>query len=487
MSKTVPEVNMEYPNEGVIRSAAIADTVAPTNSMELAVNMNFDSVGAMQSRPGVSQYASSSLSGKINALGSLGILSPLTRKIFAQVYNGDIFMWDGSVWTNVRTMTVGLTNKVRFTQWLNLIFMCNGYNGTYVNASSGGAFSTTGVPSGFPLVDFINGGFDGRLWGAVAADDTLWYSDVVQFNNSGSPKYSLTFNTANYIGLSPQDGESITGLFRVPRALLVFKQNSIYRVFSATNVDPYPAYNVGTYSQESIVKAKDGVYFHHSSGFYKFNYDGQPTEISRRVIDFVRAIPRVNYEKVLGIFDGFDAIKWHVGAVTVDGISFTNCVMRYTISTQVWTIYDYPTIDISSMLKFDSGTAIAQLAGTADGKLCLLDSGYDDLGAKIYIDAMSRWKSFSEMYVKSKSVSGVGVTSLRAGGLEFQYQTNLDSSNEWMDMFKLTEKFSTLSPNASTDDFNTFRYRIKGFISGAQALVYGVELQSIQIKGFDEN
>ena len=75
---------------------------------------------------------------------------------------------------------------------------------------------------------------------------------------------------------SPQDGESITGLIRVPRALLLFKQNHIYRIYSATNIDPYPAYNVGTYSQESIVQTKDGVYFHHPSGFYHFSYDSQP-------------------------------------------------------------------------------------------------------------------------------------------------------------------------------------------------------------------
>ena len=182
-----------------------------------------------------------------------------------------------------------------------------------------------------------------------------------------------------------------------------FKQNHIYRVYNTTNVDPYPAYNVGTFSQESIVQAKDGVYFHHSSGFYKFTYDGQPTEISRRVIDFVKAIPRASYENIVGVYDGYDAVKWSIGAVTVEGVTYDNCQMRYSISTQVWTIYDFDSTAITALIRYDNGTTIEQIAGTSTGLIGKLDSGYTDFGTSIYYEMIDRWRSFTDMYSVTKT------------------------------------------------------------------------------------
>jgi hypothetical protein len=366
--------------------------------------------------------------------------------------------------------------------------MVNGYNADAVQTSNGGAFSTTDVPATLPRGDFIQAGFDGRVWVADASKDALYYTDQIQFNGTTytSP---LTFTlSTNFIEwLSPQDGESITGLFRVPRALLVFKQNHIYRVYSASNVDPFPAYNVGTYSQESIVQAKDGVYFHHSSGFYKFNYDGQPTEISRRVIDFVKAISRSNYSSVLGIWDGFDAIEWSVGSVTVEGATYASCVMRYTISTQVWTIYDYAGNTITALIRYDDGTNINSIMGTSTGLVGKMDSGNLDFTAPIYYEMIDRWRSYTEMYSKSKAISGIMISAQNAGGGLLQYQNEKAGANVWTDIDTLTEEYDSLFPNASTEDFNALRLRLRGYSSGEPIIVNGIELLSIQDKGLNQN
>ncbi len=52
--------------------------------------------------------------------------------------------------------------------------------------------------------------------------------------------------------------------------------------------------------------------------------------------------------------------------------------MRYTISTQIWTIYDFPSNDITALIVFDDGTTIYQTVGTAQGKVGQLDSGNDE-------------------------------------------------------------------------------------------------------------
>lgn len=488
MSTTLKNIKVPYPTEGVIRSAQLNDTVCPENSVQLAINMNFDRVGAVITRLGISTYATT-LAGSIKAFGSLNSQASSTKYLFAQV-GADIRALNSttSAWASVRTLSTA-AYKSRFSQFLNRVWMVNGSSGDVPKTSNGGAFDTTDVPATFPKADYIQAGFDGRVWVADASKDILYYTDIVQSTDGTTYVTPLTFDlTTNFISsFSPQDGESITGLFRVPKALLLFKQNHIYRVYSASNVDPYPAYNVGTYSQESIVQAKDGLYFHHSSGFYKFNYDSQPTEISKRVVDFVRAIPRTSYENIVGIYDGFDAIKWSIGAVTVDGVTYSNCQMRYSISTQVWTVYDFSGTNITALLRYDNGTTIEQVAGTSTGLVGKLDSGYTDFGADIYYELIDRWRSFTEMYAQTKNISGVAISSDNASGMELQYQTQKSTTNEWTDVDKVKEDYVSLFPNASTEDFNTIRMRLRGYTNGTPILYHGTELLSIQVKGMEQN
>lgn len=494
MSTTIKNVKIPYATEGVIRSAQLNDTIAPENSVQIAVNMNFDRIGAITTRPGITQYASQQGGAKIINYGVLSIQGTGLKRLFSQV-GQTITMWDTANWIVQRGLSS--TNKARFSQFLNYLWMVNGNasaGGDNVSTSNGSAFGIAMVPAGFPPGDYIQAGFEGRVWVADKSTDTIYYTDIVQFTPPST--YTLTFTLAtNFIkNLSPQDGESITGLFRVPRALLVFKQNHIYRIYGAFSVDSYPAYNVGTYSQESIVQAKDGLYFHHSSGFYKFSYGSQPTEISRRVIDFVNAIPKANYENVSGIYDGRDAVEWSVGSVTVEGVTYSNCVMRYTISTQVWTIYDYKWTDqyviannITAMITFDDGTTINNIAGTLSGKTGALDTGLTDFGSPIYFEMIDRWRSFTEMYAKSKAISGINVYTENAGGTRLEYQTEKSPPNVWEYIDTINENFDALFPNASTNDFAGIRLRLSGNTTGTPIIFDGIEILSIQDKGFDSN
>jgi hypothetical protein len=235
------------------------------------------------------------------------------------------------------------------------------------------------------------------------------------------------------------------------------------------------------------VQAKDGLYFHHSSGFYKFAYDTQPTEISRRVIDFVKAIPRASYENIVGVYDGYDAVKWSVGSLTVEGVTYANCQMRYSISTQVWTIYDFAGTNITALIRYDNGTTIEQIAGTSTGLVGKLDSGYTDFTADIYYELIDRWRSFTDMNCHSKNESGMAVMTENAAGALVQYQTEKAPPNVWKDIDTIKDKYVALFPNASTDDFNLIRTRIRGYSRGTPIIFHGVELLSIQDKGLDQN
>jgi len=480
----VDNIKIPYPTEGVIRSAQLSDTICPENSVQLAINMHFDRIGSMTTRLGVATYADD-LTGSVTAFGTLNILGGNDR-LFAQVAD-DISVWNGTAWTSVRTTTV--ETKARFSQFLNRTWMVNGNAGDAPETSDGGAFDDTDVPASFPAADFIEAGYGGRVWIVDASTDILYYTDIVQSVDGTSYVSPLTFDiTTNFIAeFSPQDGESTTGLFRVPKALLLFKENHIYRVYSTTNVDPYPAYNVGTFSQESIVQGKDGVYFHHPSGFYKFNYDSQPTEISRRISDVVKAIPRTAYPNIVGIYDNFDAIKWSCGPLTFEGVDYLNCQVRYTISTNVWTIYDFASNGITALVRYDNGTTIDQIVGTSAGLVGKLDSGNTDFGSSIYFEMIDRWRSFTEMYSSTKTIRGISAITENGGGTLFQYQTQKSTVNKWEDIDTIGEEYVSLFPNEVTEYFNLIRTRMVGNSTGTPIVFNGIEILKIRDEGLEHN
>ncbi len=403
---------------------------------------------------------------------------------------------DGGVWVSRRS-GLAEVSKPRFVQYLNYIWMVNGNEfegGDPVATSNGGDFGTDLVPEDFPRGDFISAGFEGRVWVANKTLGTIYYTDIVQFVPPAT--YVLTYNAAvNFIStLAPQTGQNFTGLFEVPRALLVFTEDTITRIYGASSVDAYPAYNVGTYSQESIVQTKTGIFFHHSSGFYQFDYGSQPVEISRRIIDFVQAIPRANYDDILGIWDGFDCVKWYVGQVVVEGVVFRNCMVRYTISTQVWTIYDYKGIDITALIGYDDGSALNQVVGavvTADpddlNKTGTLDTGLDDFGQPFYYEFIDRWRPYTNMYYLTKSISGLSVYSENAAGANLLYQKQKSGPNAWQPIGTVTEANNAVMPNSSTDDFDVIRWRLVGTTKGAKVVVHGIEITQLTIKGQETN
>ena len=479
MAKTYDNIKLPYPIEGVICNTQLNDTIAPEQSVQTGVNVNFDRIGSVMTRLGNETFATA-LGGSILSLGKYAQNASTNRQLLAQVGN-TISAWNGATWSNVRTLTSS-TNKARYSQFLNYTYTVNGsVGGDPIQTYNGATYSATNVGS-LPAGDYVQAGFEGRVWVAKANEDRLYYSDIVTTGG-------LITGGLEYIEkLSPRDGQSFTALYRVPRALLVFKQNNIYRVYGAASLDPYPAYNVGTFSQESIVEAKDGLYFHHSSGFYKFSYDGQPLEISRRIKPFVNAIPRSYYENVTGAYDGKDAITWSIGSVTVDGVTYANCQVRYTISTQVWTTSDLAVgMTPNAMITYDSGNVIAQIIGTTQGGVFKQETGFTDNGTDIHFEMVTRWMSLVDLWGKCKQLSGLMCNSENGAGINIEYQVDNDSANEWYNVGSLKSTYTTIFANFQSKDFSRIRLRLSGSTNGAQVVFNGIEILTVIDKGFNQN
>jgi hypothetical protein len=127
------------------------------------------------------------------------------------------------------------------------------------------------------------------------------------------------------------------------------------------------------------------MYWHHPSGIYRLRRgDAYPREISRPIQGYIDAVSRSYYKDVSSWSDD-DHVYFSVGNVTVDGKSVVNCVLRWTISTEVWTVYSYAMKFVIGAT-YDNGTSITRLVGDDDGNVYTFDSGTTDNGTPIYYE-----------------------------------------------------------------------------------------------------
>jgi hypothetical protein len=461
---------------GIVRSAAVDEVVGAPNSVELAVNLNFDRIGAATVRDGSTLLGTQLVDNK--AILGLGLYRNNAGTVVNPIamVGTTVKKYDAGAWSDIRTGLVD-GSHARFASIVDYIFMVNG-TGNDVLATWGGSgnFGTTN-DADLPKGDYIET-FRSRVWVAQDSTDKVYYSDVVTTSNT------ITGGTS-FIQISPNDGEKIRGLKSTARALLVFKENHIYRVFSINSTDPDPAINRGTYSQESIVDAKDGIYYHHSSGFYKYVDGGEQEEISRPINDIVRAIPRSQYEKITGWADE-DHVSWSIGNITIDGITLSNVVVRRTISTQVWTVYSYPGTFRSSIV-YDTANSRTILVGDEDGNVITVDSGVVDYdGSKIFYDLIPPWSYFTSVKHRLKSMSKIAVLHENAEGANVGFQLDAQNqrktNNAWEEAGQIRDPLcQELSVDAN--NFMRFRPRFYGNSAGTPAIFRGFEVIDLSVAG----
>ena len=459
------QIPIPFFKDGVIRESAIDEVLALPTSVDLAVNGHFDRIGAITTRLGTTLIGSQveadkPILGMANYINNAGDKYRLLAKADTNVY-----AYDGSSWTSVRS-SISSTGKARFTNFIDLTYMVNGNANQNLSTYNGTTFGTSNIGD-FTTGDYIEN-FRSRIWVADSSTDKVYYSDVV------STTQTITGGTS-FIQISPQDGDMITGLKRHPRALLVFKKNHIYRIFSINATDPDPSINVGTYSQESIVEAKDGMYFHHSSGFYKFNFNGAQIELSKPIQDIVDAIPRANYDNVVGWEDG-DHVYWSIGDITLGGISMTNVVVRRTISTQLWTTYSYGS-EIRSASWYDDGTNLINTIGDDVGNVLQVNKGDNDNGTTIFYNVESHWYYITNNKSDLKSITEVVCLFENAQGANISYKLDNDSTNKWRPLKQVSKHLTQKMP-LNAKNFTRIKFRISGTIDGSPLIFRGFELLS---------
>ena len=432
-----PPLDRKSVESGLITKGSVSENRVPETSVAESINFQFDTIGSATLRKGLTTVGQNLVS---PILGQHYFVDTLNNGVNTQlitVSGTNVYYLAGNTWTSVRSnLTAG--KKARFTTFINYTFMVNGTEATAIwDGIPADGFITSGNALNAPTGSFIEV-FRGRVWiaGNTTNPDNVYYSTV--FNSVTNPVIDWD-TTVQFMPISPSDGEQITGLQRYKNMMLVFKPNHIFRIFDISQTEAEPYNNIGTYSNESIVETKAGVFFHHSSGFYQFNPYGTITEISRPLqIDIIKQIPVSSYSSITGWLepDG-DHICWAVGTVVVRGITYTNLTLRYTISTQIWTHYQHPYQFISSIRRqplYNDGTTQFATVGDTAGNVFEANVGKTDNGIPISYSLIHRWENVDGFLSTRKIFDVINFTHYGGAGTEISYQTDVqdpDDLNNW--------------------------------------------------------
>lgn len=456
---------------GVIHEDVVSDFKAPENSVNEAVNLHFDTMGNATLRPGLT-ILGNVISASSDILGLHQFLDEgagTDDQIIA--VNGTVAYYNnGGTWTATRS---GLTTgrKTRFVNFTDRAFMVNGAEAMATwNGSSASPWSTTYNVGGAPVGNFIEV-YKNRVWAQNGSNPSR-----IEYSSAVSSTGTLTWDSnEQFINVSPGDGEDLTGLKASPRALLVFKPAHIYRIFNHNEADPDPQIFVGTYSNESIVVAKDGIYFHDWNNAAIHKYTGAyPEEISKPIRPYLEGVTLANRNDVAGWVDN-DHVYESAGNITLNGVTFVNVVFRFTISSQIWTIYSYPE-QILVATAYDDGATREPVVGTDNGSVYRFNNGTTDNGTPITFSLVTRWYDISGVRSYTDTIEKMAALSRNAQGVcKIQYQTNLwNKEREWKPIREIQKVPVDIFDTNITG--NRVRFRLSGTASGEPFVFEGFEI-----------
>lgn len=349
----------------------VADSVMPDGSASLSVNFHYDVLGMAIQRSGTTVLgatvaSNTTCSGLFQYIDSAGS----TNRLFAK-FGTTTYVYNGTTWTSLGESLSSA--KCRFAQFLNLAFRVGGGSTTVSSTGAGfGSTNCSGAPSGKFIMPYKQ-----RLY--IAGDTT--YPDRLFFSSIASSTSTITWNqTTQYLDVNPEDGNNITGLAKVSNLLLIFKERAMYR-WNGTSTDPDIVVDIGTTSQESIAQVKGTVYFFNPSGIFATN-GGYPMEISRPIYNWIQGMSASYYTEVSGFGDE-DHYYCNIGTTTVNGRTFTNTWLVYTISSQNWHVYTFADSFRFMTRYINSSSAVTYVGGDTGGDVQTLFSGNTDNTAPI--------------------------------------------------------------------------------------------------------
>jgi hypothetical protein len=468
---------------GVIRQAEVDDQLIPDGAVVDAVNVNFDRKGAVQMRPRLADFdstvsglASSAVITASFVYSSIEVNPVETPILFINPYTSagavNSYMYRSGSW-GVFGPNFGQPIQ-RCVIFNNSLIMVNStfmyvWNGGGTWITTGGSINPQDSPGSAKLIEI----YKSRVYIAASsvAYNRLYYSSVI------SSTGAISWDTgSDWVDINPSDGERITALKRYSIELLVFKPNFMYR-FKTSGVEADALVKIGSRCQESIIEGKNGLYFRHDTGFYRYT-GGYPTEISRPISDISDAIGQrdtfawKDNDHIYWSVGGYSLYGFDSGTLTMGKDTINNTVIRYTESSDVWTVYSYPKA-ITSVINFEN-----KLIGVAKPQNIYYINGENETTAKessVPYLMTTKWYDFGGIE-DQKVIKRMVAACEKAQGGKILYQTN--EEDKWNDLGQLRAYMTDF--NQLNIKFHRIRFKLRG-ISSSEPFVF----QSLSLTDYE--
>src|SRR3990167_8842315 len=111
---------------GIVREAAVDQLIVPQDSVQMAVNVHIDRIGAVMRRPGITKLDDTiSSDDPILGMGAFRNNAGTIKAVLAKA-DTNIYANTGSGWNTVRTGLTSGTTRARFTNLVDYTFMVDG-------------------------------------------------------------------------------------------------------------------------------------------------------------------------------------------------------------------------------------------------------------------------------------------------------------------------------------------------------------------------
>lgn len=449
----------------------VSSDITIPNGVPFSLNLLFDKVlGEALSRNGTSLLSTPSVGNP--CLGLYQHLdSTFVNSLLFAAFNGSVY--DAATGSE-SLASLSSTAKCRFTTFLNATLMLNGAQSrSYTNAggwiSTGGAFDLGNIPAGatYPIE------FKDRIYAVVT--DRVYYTAPV---SAGVCQWTAT-GSGSLQAEQEDGGGTIQGINKVPGYLMLYKQRSLKR-WNFDSTFPEDLVNIGTQSNESIVRARGkNFFFYGPNGFYET--DGKyPVLISRPVQRIIDGIASSFYEHVNGWSDNYD-VYWSVGDVTVDfdrgyTETYTNVVLRYNIDSQQWSTHRYAH-QFRAMHQYISGTDVFKVGGDAAGQVLQIDTGTTDYNGTA-ITYVLESPEFDFKYRERQKTVSEKIIAHSDGTKGAVLQARLDYG-DWKSIGTLGDIVSEIWIKPLTAKI--FQFRITDSITGAIIKLRGLDFPNVDV------
>jgi hypothetical protein len=479
MSEVLQPIIVRGLHRGMADQSVVADSVMPTSQLREILNMDTDSIGVLTRRNGYTRLGSAQVIADNVMRGLFHHISTTSAnsQIVAFLEKADdslteAYYLSGSTWTN-KALAFTAGNKVRNVTFLGYLFAVNGVDAPKSwSGSTGAAWGTTNLVSA-PTGSLIET-YKQQVYIGDPTTDTVYFSSIPTAG-------AITWNTTDdNFKINPNDGSKMTAMKRYGQELLIFKKNYLYRFNgNATDADPVLLY--GTPSQESITSNAGGCYFFDGNRQNVYVYaGGYPTPIGKPIRAFLKAIPTSSYDQI-ALYSDDDHVEVNIGTVTVRNVVYTNCSLRYTISTQTWVVRTYAH-SFRVFAQYDDGSALYMLGGTSEGSVVKMNTGNDDLATSIPYRIETPWYVIGGNPAYLSRIASLSIFVENAGSLQAQYKT--DMLNEFKALG--AAKGYVTSWGSINADFHRLKLRFTGYSNADPTIFEGFSVLVPLLEGVEK-